>query len=314
MYSDEFIERVRSNTNIQRVFEAKGITLKKSGADLVCKCPFHADKKPSLHVNLSKGLWNCFGCGEGGDAIQFVRRAYGYSFREAVEYLANMANIPVEQEKQLSQAELEEQHKREVLLNAMDVVADFYVSTLWDDSEEAKKALEEASNRWDKDFLQQYRIGYAPNKYDALINYANTKGISAELLLELGMAKYSKNNNLIDVFRGRIMIPIRKRSGRYVAFTGRTIKAKEGDDTPKYINNANTPLFDKDTNEVVILGVLGHAQFQEQFGGDTFGIGVVDKGIILIGSVADTVLLKKVLIPAIGGLFQGFLRFFAVIP
>ena len=247
MYSDEFIERVRSKTNIQRVFEAKGITLKKSGADLVCKCPFHADKKPSLHVNLSKGLWNCFGCGEGGDAIQFVRRAYGYSFREAVEYLANMANIPVEQEKQLSQAELEEQHKREVLLNAMDVVADFYVSTLWDDSEEAKKALEEASNRWDKDFLQQYRIGYAPNKYDALINYANTKGISAELLLELGMAKYSKNNNLIDVFRGRIMIPIRKRSGRYVAFTGRTIKAKEGDDTPKYINNANTPLFDKDT-------------------------------------------------------------------
>ena len=247
MYSDEFIERVRSNTNIQRVFEAKGITLKKSGADLVCKCPFHADKKPSLHVNLSKGLWNCFGCGEGGDAIQFVRRAYGYSFREAVEYLANMANIPVEQEKQLSQAELEEQHKREVLLNAMDVVADFYVSTLWDDSEEAKKALEEASNRWDKDFLQQYRIGYAPNKYDALINYANTKGISAELLLELGMAKYSKNNNLIDVFRGRIMIPIRKRSGRYVAFTGRTIKAKAGDDTPKYINNANTLLFDKDT-------------------------------------------------------------------
>ena len=247
MYSDEFIERVRSNTNIQRVFEAKGITLKKSGADLVCKCPFHADKKPSLHVNLSKGLWNCFGCGEGGDAIQFVRRAYGYSFREAVEYLANMAYIPVEQEKQLSQAELEEQHKREVLLNAMDVVADFYVSTLWDDSEEAKKALEEASNRWDKDFLQQYRIGYAPNKYDALINYANTKGISAELLLELGMAKYSKNNNLIDVFRGRIMIPIRKRSGRYVAFTGRTIKAKEGDETPKYINNANTPLFDKDT-------------------------------------------------------------------
>ena len=102
MYSDEFIERVRSNTNIQRVFEAKGITLRKSGADLVCKCPFHADKKPSLHVNLSKGLWNCFGCGEGGDAIQFVRMAYGYSFREAVEYLANAANIPIEQERQLS--------------------------------------------------------------------------------------------------------------------------------------------------------------------------------------------------------------------
>ena len=202
MYSDEFIERVRSNTNIQRVFEAKGITLRKSGADLVCKCPFHADKKPSLHVNLSKGLWNCFGCGEGGDAIQFVRMAYGYSFREAVEYLANAANIPIEQERQLSHAEIEEQQKREVLLNAMDVVADFYVSTLWDDkSEEAKKALEAASDRWDKDFLQQYRIGYAPSTQDALIQYAYTKGISAELLLELGMAKYNKKGNLVDTFR-----------------------------------------------------------------------------------------------------------------
>ena len=246
MYSEEFIERVRSNTNIQRVFEAKGITLHKSGADLVCKCPFHADKSPSLHVNVSKGLWNCFGCGEGGDAIQFVRRAYGYSFREAVEHLANAANIPIEQERQLSQAEIEEQHKREVLLNAMDVVADFYVTTLWDDkSEEAKKALEVASDRWDKEFLQQYRIGYAPNKSDALIQYAYTKGISAELLLELGMAKYNKKGKLADAFRGRIMIPIRNRSGRYVAFTGRTLST--GDDIPKYLNNTTTPLFDKDT-------------------------------------------------------------------
>lgn len=246
MYSEEFIERVRSNTNIQRVFEAKGITLHKSGADLVCKCPFHADKSPSLHVNVSKGLWNCFGCGEGGDAIQFVRRAYGYSFREAVEHLANAANIPIEQERQLTQAEIEEQHKREVLLNAMDVVADFYVTTLWDDkSEEAKKALEVASDRWDKEFLQQYRIGYAPNKSDALIQYAYTKGISAELLLELGMAKYNKKGKLADAFRGRIMIPIRNRSGRYVAFTGRTLST--GDDIPKYLNNTATPLFDKDT-------------------------------------------------------------------
>lgn len=248
MYSDEFIERVRSNSNLIRLFEAKGIQLKKQSADYVCKCPFHADKKPSLHVNLAKGLWNCFGCGEGGDAIQFVRRAYGYSFREAIEFLANEENIPIEQEEQLTEAQRQEQQKREVLLNAMDVIADFYVSTLWDDkSEDAKKALEEASGRWDKDFLQQYRIGYAPAKFDALIKYAHTKGISAELLQELGMAKYSKNHNLIDVFRGRIMIPIRKRSGRYVAFTGRTIKSKEGDDTPKYINNANTPLFNKDT-------------------------------------------------------------------
>ena len=248
MYSDEFIERVRSNSNLIRLFEAKGIQLKKQSADYVCKCPFHADKKPSLHVNPAKGLWNCFGCGEGGDAIQFVRRAYGYSFREAIEFLANEENIPIEQEEQLTEAQRQEQQKREVLLNAMDVIADFYVSTLWDDkSEDAKKALEEASGRWDKDFLQQYRIGYAPAKFDALIKYAHTKGISAELLQELGMAKYSKNHNLIDVFRGRIMIPIRKRSGRYVAFTGRTIKSKEGDDTPKYINNANTPLFNKDT-------------------------------------------------------------------
>ena len=248
MFSDEFIERVRSNSNLQRLFEAKGIQLKKQGVDLVCRCPFHSDKNPSLHVSPGKGLWNCFGCGEGGDAIQFVRRSYGYSFREAIEFLANEANIPIEQEEQLTEAQRQEQQKREVLLNAMDVVADFYVSTLWDDkSEDSKKALEIASNRWDKEFLQQYRIGFAPSKYDALIKYAATKGISAELLIELGMARYSKNNHLIDVFRNRIMIPIRKRSGRYVAFTGRTIKSKEGDDTPKYINNTNTPLFNKDT-------------------------------------------------------------------
>ena len=142
MYSDEFIEKVRSNSDLKRVFEAKGITLKKSGADLVCKCPFHSDKNPSLHVNLAKGLWNCFGCGEGGDAIQFVRRAWGYSFREAIEYLANMENIPIEEDEQLTDEQREEMRKREVLLNAMDVVADYYVSTLWNSqNSEAKKAL-----------------------------------------------------------------------------------------------------------------------------------------------------------------------------
>ena len=248
MYSDEFIEKVRSNSDLKRVFEAKGITLRKSGADLVCKCPFHSDKNPSLHVNLAKGLWNCFGCGEGGDAIQFVRRAWGYSFREAIEYLANMENIPIEEDEQLTDEQREEMRKREVLLNAMDVVADYYVSTLWNSqNSEAKKALEEASDRWDKEFLQRYRIGYATFEWTGLIDYAASKGYSGDVLLELGMAKYSKKNHLIDAFRGRIMIPIRSRSGRTIAFTGRIIKEHENDEhTGKYINNTGTPLYDKD--------------------------------------------------------------------
>ena len=153
MFSDEFIERVRSNSNLQRLFEAKGIQLKKQGVDLVCRCPFHSDKNPSLHVSPGKGLWNCFGCGEGGDAIQFVRRAYGYSFREAIEFLANEANIPIEQEEQLTEAQRQEQQKREVLLNAMDVVADFYVSTLWDD-----KSVKFGRSKADPVLLKEFLI------------------------------------------------------------------------------------------------------------------------------------------------------------
>ena len=249
MYSDEFIEKVRSNSDLKRIFEAKGITLKKSGAGLVCKCPFHNDKSPSLHVNVAKGLWNCFGCGEGGDAIQLVRRLYAYSFREAVEYLANASNIPIEDEEPESEAQRQEHQKREMLLNAMDVITDYYASNLWDSSrEECKQALKEASERWDVEFLRERRIGYAHNNWEDLIKYAETKGISKELLLELGMVKYSKKGNLIDVFRGRIMIPIRRRSGRTVAFTGRILKEHENVvDVAKYMNNTTTPLFSKDT-------------------------------------------------------------------
>ena len=248
MYSDEFIEKIRSNSDLKRVFEAKGLTLRKSGSAWVCQCPFHADKNPSLHVNPERGLWNCFGCGEGGDAIHFVRRAYGYSFREAVEHLANMANIPIEQDEQLTEAQIQEQQKREVLLNAMDVAVEYYVSTLWSDkSDEAKNAKEQATDRWNEEFLQSYRVGYATFEWDGLIKYAKQKGISAELLMELGMAKRSKKGNIIDTFRGRIMIPIRSRSRRTVAFTGRIVKEHENDEnTGKYINNTTTDLFDKD--------------------------------------------------------------------
>ena len=221
MYSDEFIEKVRSNSDLKRVFEAKGITLKKSGADLVCKCPFHSDKNPSLHVNLERGLWNCFGCGEGGDAIQFVRRAYGYSFREAIEYLANTANIPIEREEPLTEAQIQEQQKREVLLNAMDVAVEYYVSTLWSEkNDEAKKAMEQAIDRWDKEFLQSYRVGYATFEWDnhfkriTLVNNAKTERLTIDRELsfhntETGLDRTMDNLVVIEVKRdGNTFSPI----------------------------------------------------------------------------------------------------------
>lgn len=243
------IEKVRDAVKIEEVISVRNIKLRRAGADLVCLCPFHKEKSPSLHVSTEKNLWNCFGCGAGGDAIKFVRDYENCDFEEAVTKLAEQFHITIEHSTDaLSEEEHRQALKSELMRNAMDTLQQYFASNLWiSENPECAAALEYARSRWgDDEFIRTQGIGYAINDWKDLISFAHTRNIAANLLVELGLARQGEKGGYYDFFRGRIMIPIKNRSGRTVAFTARIIPDLAKNDTPKYLHNANTLIFKKD--------------------------------------------------------------------
>lgn len=243
------IEKVRDAVKIEDVIAARGIKLKREGAGLVCLCPFHKEKSPSLHISTEKNLWNCFGCGAGGDAITFVRNYEGCDFEQAITLLAEQFHVTIEHSTEpLSEEDRRQALKTELMRNSMDTVQQYYAANLWrTDIPECVEALKYARERWhDDEFIRTQGIGYSINDWQHLISYAHTRNIGASLLSDMGVAKQSEKGHYYDFFRGRIMIPIKNRSSRTIAFTARIVPEQAKNDTPKYLHNANTLIFKKD--------------------------------------------------------------------
>lgn len=243
------IEKVKDAAKIDEVISARNIKLRRVGADLVCLCPFHKEKSPSLHISTEKNLWNCFGCGAGGDAIKFVRDYEGCDFEQAITILAEQFHVAIEHSADpLSEEERRQALQMELMRNAMDTVQQYYASNLWrTDKPECVEALNYARERWgDDSFIRTQGIGYAINDWKDLISFAHTRNIAPTLLVDLGLARQGEKGGYYDFFRGRIMIPIKNRSGRVNAFTARIVKSIANDNTPKYLHNANTLIFKKD--------------------------------------------------------------------
>ncbi len=225
--------------DIVSVIESEGIQLKRAGADYVCCCPFHKEKTPSFHVSTTRNIFHCFGCGAGGDAITFVMRLKGFTFYEAIEYLAHKHGIQYEK-RELTAEEKAAQYKRSRIMDANAIASEWYQKRY----AESPGAKAYAKKRfWKDDVLSLFSVGYAPEK-GGLYEYMTKLGWKTDAMLEAGLVKRNEDNGSIyDAFRHRIIFPIYSRAGYIAGFSGRYIGDKEG--VPKYLNTAETDLFHK---------------------------------------------------------------------
>lgn len=232
---DEVAE-VKSRLEIAEVVGAY-LPLKQAGRNLKAPCPFHQEKTASFMVSPEKGIYHCFGCGEGGDIFSFVMKMEGLDFRQALEMLARKAGVELK-ERRGEDAGVKKLRAR--LLEAHELAVKYFQASLVQNARALEYVVKK--RKLTKQTVKDFGIGYAPDSWEALSGFLQKQGFSSQELLQGGLAGQKQGRNTVyDLFRGRVMFPIGDREGRPIAFTGRVLDASE----PKYLNTPQTPLYDK---------------------------------------------------------------------
>ncbi|WP_434753247.1 DNA primase [Paenibacillus amylolyticus] len=216
------------------------VHLTKQGKYMKGLCPFHSEKTPSFTVTPEKQIFYCYGCGTGGNAIKFRMEIEGLSFPEAVKTMAEESHISMGDWQGRETAHVNPETAR--LLEAYELTAKLY-HFLLKNTEHGKVAMEYLRSRGIGDkLIDQFQIGYAPNRWDTLVQFLEKRSYPLEEMERGGLlSERSEGHGYVDKFRDRIMFPIHGRSGKPIAFAGRIL----GDGQPKYLNSPETRLFNK---------------------------------------------------------------------
>ncbi len=232
-----WLDELYARTDIVSVVSSY-LPLKKDGRRYWGLCPFHNEKTPSFSVNQELNLYYCFGCKAGGNVVQFVMEMERVSYLEAVKILADKIHLPMPELREGPDYE-RRRSQRERLLNANRDAAHFYHETLW--KPEGKVALDYLHGRGlDDGIIRRFGLGASPEHWDALTNHLQEKGYTREELSLAGLIVV-KNDSAFDMFRNRAMFPIIDQQGNVLGFGGRALT----DVKPKYLNTADTPVFNK---------------------------------------------------------------------
>lgn len=246
-YSDELISDICMENDIVDVV-SQYVQLKKTGRDYSGLCPFHHEKSPSFHVSQEKQLFHCFGCGASGNLVQFVMRTESLDFIEALKVLADRAGIVLPEHTSGADQQLHEKKQR---IYKMNKLAGRYFYDMLTKSEEGKSALAYfAGRKISAKTIRTYGLGYAPSVFDGLVQRLRTEGYQEQEIVEAGLAS-SKDGRVYDRFRERVMFPIIDVRGNVIGFGGRIMGEQvtaSGYKLPKYLNTAQTPVFDKGKN------------------------------------------------------------------
>lgn len=235
---------------IQKIFDAADIyevisdfvSLKKRGVNYVGCCPFHNEKTGSFTVSPSKGIYKCFGCGKGGNAVNFIMEHEQMSYVEALRYLAARYNILIE-EKELTEEEKKEKSERESMLVVTTFAENFFTDQLLHTDEGKSVGLGYLHKRGlDADTIRKFGVGYNPEKWDSFTATALSKGYKKEYLLKTGLTIESEKG-LFDRFRARVMFPIRDIAGKTIAFGGRIMTNDKK--SAKYLNSPESEIYHK---------------------------------------------------------------------
>ncbi|MBI3735210.1 DNA primase [Candidatus Sumerlaeota bacterium] len=238
----EFAQELKQQAPIEQVIADYVPSLNRRGRAIKGLCPFHEEKTPSFHVNPEFGFYYCFGCHAKGDAIRFVQEFEKVDFPMAVEIIARKFGIPVPEFKgQWKPGERDEAEKtRQTLLAICKIAEAFFIDQLW------KPAGAAALNYLQKrglsvEQIKTYRLGFAPDDYEAFLNEAKRRGYPPERAAEAGLAIQKDRGGFMDRFRNRVIFPITNPHGEVVAFGGRLMEG----DGPKYLNSSDSPIFHK---------------------------------------------------------------------
>jgi len=229
--SRELVQAVREAVDVVAVAREHTQLRQKAGADWEGLCPLHKEKTPSFHVDADKGLFYCFGCGSGGDAIKLHMLLSGDDFPAAIEALALRHGIPVRERTKRRRADEPD------VEGALGAAEDFFRQRL---AEGGAAARYLAEREIPDELVERYELGYAPDGWTGLLDALRVT-VRERDLEAAGLVRRSSRGTLIDSFRNRLIFPVHNPSGRLVGFGGRTL----GEDQPKYVNTAETERFHK---------------------------------------------------------------------
>jgi len=222
------------------------VQLKPAGANWKALCPFHNEKTPSFMVSREKQIWHCFGCGEGGDAFSFMQKIEGIEFPEALRILAEKTGIKL---KRVSPELVSQKTK---LLDICKLSAEFFHKALLV-SAEAKMARDYLAKREIKpETVAEFKLGYAPDSWDKLLNLLLKKGFKENDIFLAGLVVKNEKGQLYDRFRQRLMFPIFDHLGNVVGFTGRILDETKENQGGKYVNTPQTLIYNK---SLIIYGL-----------------------------------------------------------
>ena len=232
------VAEIRERIDIVDLIQGYVPSLKRTGRSLKGLCPFHQEKTPSFVVFPDTQNFHCFGCGKGGDLFTFYMGVEHVEFREALNELASRAGVTLDFNTPITP---EHDAHRSRLLEINGLAATFYAHQLNNaaQGEPGRKVF--AERGVSPEMIAKFGLGFAPDSWDSLLVYLNSRSVTTELALEAGLITERPSGGYYDRFRNRIIFPIRDRDGNVVGFGGRAM----GDAVPKYLNSPQTAVFDK---------------------------------------------------------------------
>jgi DNA primase len=244
MIPKETVDLIIDSARIDEVV-GEFVSLKKRGASMIGLCPFHNEKTPSFNVSPARGIYKCFGCGKGGNSVNFVMEHEHLSYPEALRWLAKKYNIEVHEEKKTDEQQ-ERDNERESLFLVSAFAQKHYTKNLHETEEGKAIGLSYFRERGMRpDIIEKFQLGYSPESWRDLTEAALGAGYKLEYLVKAGLTIQNEEDKekYFDRFRGRVLFPIHNASGRVIGFGGRTLKTDKK--VAKYINSPETEIYHK---------------------------------------------------------------------
>ena len=241
MIPKETIDKIFEAAIIEDVVGSYLADLKKKGTNYWACCPFHNEKTPSFSVSPTKGIYKCFGCGEGGNSVNFVMKLGGFSYPEALRELAKKYNIEVEEE-QLSPEQIDRENKRDGIYVISSYANKFFQNQLWETKEGKLIGISYFKQRgFSEEIIKKFQLGYSPKLKNALTQQALNDSYQQEFLEESGLSFFNETSNA-DRFKERVIFPIHNYSGKVLGFGGRSLDLTN---KAKYLNSPESAIYHK---------------------------------------------------------------------
>lgn len=244
MIPKETVDLIIDSSRIDEVV-GEFVSLKKRGASMIGLCPFHNEKTPSFNVSPSRGIYKCFGCGKGGNSVNFVMEHEHLSYPEALRWLAKKYNIEIVEEQKTDEQQIRD-NERESLFLVSTFAQKHYTKNLHETEEGKAIGLSYFRERgFRPGIIEKFQLGYSPEAWRDLTDAAIAAGYKLEYLVKAGLTVQNEENKekYFDRFHGRVIFPIHNASGRVIGFGGRTLKTDKK--VAKYINSPETEIYHK---------------------------------------------------------------------